>query len=75
MSYIVNFERIGRNRSVEPLTVQSDDPDTIAEAIYKYARPKLASKDVEVTVNLEKLTGIIEVGWNNGGTFTLEKVA
>lgn len=73
MTYTVTFERVGRNHDVPPLEVESDNADEIAFNIYTYARKFLASRDVEVIVNLDELRGSINYG--RFGTFTLaEKV-
>lgn len=69
MTYTVEFERVGRNHDVPPLTVEADDADEIAYHIYTYARRFLASRDVEVVVNLDALRGSINYG--RFGTFTL----
>lgn len=74
-SYFVTFDRIGRNRSVEPLTVDADSDDSLAEKIYRYAKPHLISRDIEVTVDCETGRGQIWAGWNNGGTFTVETIS
>ena len=70
--YRVTFDRIGRNHGVEPLTATAGDADELAEAVYRYARPHLASRDVEVVVDLAAGSGFIFCGFNNGGTFTIE---
>lgn len=83
-TYTVTFDRIGRSRNVAPMTVQVEDADKaspediadgLAEVIYKYARPHLRSRDVEVVVDLDDLEGpgkgYIFCGFNNGGTFTV----
>ena len=69
--YTVAFTRIGRTRNVPPLVVQAADADALAKAIYKHARPYLASRDVEVIVDLDKMCGWICCGFNNGGDFTI----
>lgn len=70
-TYLVTFDRIGRNHNVEPLNVQSDGPNHLAEQIYHYARPHLRSRDVDVVVDLDAGSGHILCGFNNGGTFTV----
>ena len=71
-SYTVQFDRIGRNHEVPDLTV-TGAADQVAEAIYRYARPKLRSRDVEVAVDLEELRGHIFCGMQTGGTFELSE--
>ena len=51
-----------------------NDADGLADRIYDYARPYLRSRDVEVVVNLEGMRGWITCGWNNGGSFTIERL-
>lgn len=69
----VMFDRIGRDHAVPWLDIRfNGDADMLAEAIYKYARPRLGSKDVEVEVDLEEMTGLIYCGWHVGGRFTIE---
>jgi hypothetical protein len=70
MTYLATFDRISRNHNVAPLTV-SGDADAIAEQIYRYAKPKVASRDVEVVVDLEEMKGHIFCGMQVGGSFTL----
>lgn len=63
--YVCAFERVGRNRSVPDLPVETatDYPgDEIAEAVYRYSRRFLGSKWFDVTVDLEAGTGSIEAG-------------
>jgi hypothetical protein len=45
---VVSFDRIGRNHAVPSVSVMSDDPDVIAQAVYSHARHYLASREVEV---------------------------
>lgn len=79
MKCLIRFDRIGRNHIVPPLLVDLDanDPrlaDTVAKAVYRYAFPKLASNDVDVTVDLTKGEGGITCGMQNGGTFHVEEI-
>jgi hypothetical protein len=68
----ISFDRIGRNHTVEPITVPATlTADDIAEHVYRHARPHLASRNVEVAVDLEHGHGTIFCGFNNGGTFTI----
>lgn len=73
-AYVVTFDRIGRNHSVEPLQVFGD-ANEIATQIYRYARPKLGSRDVQVWVELPQLrTGIVVGGLRPAGRGTLTPV-
>lgn len=74
-TYTVTFDRIGRNHDVRPLTIGADDEAELAEAVYRYARPHLRSRDVEVVVDLEVGKGNIFAGFNNGGTFSVAESA
>jgi hypothetical protein len=67
--YVATFERIGRRHDVPPLTVDSADPDAIAEAVWAYARQFLGSRWFDVVVDLAELRGSIEFG--RFGKFTL----
>lgn len=69
--YKVTFERVGRYRDLPPLTVRAKDGDDLAEQIYKYVRPSLRSRDVEIVVDPETGEGMIVCGVQNGGTFTV----
>lgn len=69
-SYIAHFDRISRNHDVPDLAV-SGDADNIAEHVYHYARPRVASQDLEVVVDLEDRSGTIFCGMQVGGSFTL----
>jgi hypothetical protein len=75
MRYRVTFERIGRNRAVEPLEVNVDGPNHLAELIHQYARPHLMSRDVEIYVDPDGGAGHILCGFNNGGTFAVARLA
>jgi hypothetical protein len=73
-AYTVTFARVGRNHSVAPLTVESDDADDIAEQIHGYVRPHLGSRFPEVYVNLDLGTGFVLAGMHNAGDFTVTKL-
>jgi hypothetical protein len=83
-TYRVTFERIGRHHDVAPLTATvtcrpDDQADKLAEAVWRYARKYLASRDVETQVDLptaEKPTGAVMIfcGFRTGGTGTVEVV-
>jgi hypothetical protein len=78
--YRITFDRIGRTHDVAPLDVTLEGPidlhpSRLAEAIYDYARPKLASREVDVDVTLSEDdntgTGTIFCGMHSGGSFTI----
>jgi hypothetical protein len=72
--YRLTFDRIGRNHDVAPLDLDLDDPDEIAEKVYRHARPHLRSRDVEVHIDLDAGRGFIFCGFHNGGTCTITAV-
>lgn len=67
--YHVTFERIGRNRSVKPLTVSRDNELGLLESISRYARPHLRSRDYEVVLEPCRTRGYIACGMHLGGNF------
>lgn len=69
--FYASFDRISRNHDIEPLPV-SGTADDIAEQIYRYARPKCASRDIAVSVDLDELKGTIFAGFHVAGSITLE---
>lgn len=60
---VVVFDRIGRNHEPPSVSVMSDDAQVIAEAVYAHARHYLASRSVDVSVDLDEVT--------NTGTATI----
>lgn len=81
MTRRVTFDRIGRTgvrsrggRPVDPLPIADNaTPDEIAEAVHKYARPFLASRDIDVIVDGTTVT--IFAGLHTAGTGTIEEEA
>lgn len=77
----VTYERVGRHGgrsgrpAPAPLECWAIGPDGLAERIAKDVRPYVASREVEVHVDLEQMTGFIFTGFNNGGSFTIEQLA
>jgi hypothetical protein len=72
-AYLATFDRIGRNHDVAPLAV-TGDADAIAEQVWRYARTRLGSRDVEVSIDLEARAGRIFAGMRNAGSLTLSAV-
>lgn len=72
MTYIITFDRVGRNHDVKPLIVEAESPDRVARKIFGYVKPMLASRDVEVRIDLEAGNGSILCGFNIGGTFQIK---
>ncbi|MDX3713449.1 hypothetical protein PV733_31800 [Streptomyces europaeiscabiei] len=76
--YKVVYERVGRRGGRDgsppppPFNVWATSADNLAEHIAKDTRGYLMSRETDVVVDLEKMTGFILAGFNNGGTFTLE---
>jgi hypothetical protein len=73
-TYQVTFDRIGRNHDVAPLTAEAGDAGQLAEVIYRYARPHLVSRDIEVSVDLGAGKGYVFAGIQTGATFTITEV-
>lgn len=69
--YTCTFDRIGRNHGIEPLAAAVVDADDLAAVVFEYARPHLLSRNVNVLVDLEKMTGVILCGFHTGGRFTI----
>ena len=68
MTRQVTFERIGRTHNVDPLDIADYlGPDDIANAVHKYARRYLASRDVQVIVSDDDRVTIY-AGMHVGGT-------
>ncbi|WP_406730948.1 hypothetical protein [Streptomyces sp. NBC_01794] len=76
--YRVTYDRVGRHGgrngspAPAPLTVWAVTADGLAEHIQKDVRQYLMSRETEVIVDLEDMTGMVFAGMNNGGSFTLE---
>lgn len=69
------FDRIGRNHDVAPLTAEVRTAEQLADKVLYYARPHLASSDVDVWVNTVEMRGLIVVGAvRTGGSFVIEAV-
>lgn len=75
--YLVTFTRIGRNKNVQPLQVpiaEGKNPDEfLLPAIVRYARKFLSSGGFDVTLDRERVNGMIEYG--RFGQFTITKEA
>lgn len=70
--FVIEFDRIGRNHDVPALHTEAADGEAIANAVYDHARPHLASREIEVFVNLDEKRGHILVGgMRPGGNFTI----
>lgn len=68
----ITFDRIGRNHNPPAMIVPDDaSGDAIAEAVWREARPRLASRDIEVVVDEPVVT--IYAGFHVAGTGTIER--
>ncbi len=72
--YRIEFtgERIGRNHEVEPIEIEAESADGIAEAVYRHARTKLASSHFDVVARIDTMSGTIEAG--RFGSFTITEL-
>lgn len=71
MRYRIDFERIGRNRNVEPLHVLALSEADLCRAIRNHARPHLRSRDFDVLLDEDTHRGWLACGMHNGGDFTV----
>lgn len=70
-AYQVTFERIGRNRGVAPLQLVVDGEADMARKVRAYARPHLRSRDFDVCIDAETMTGFFACGMHDGGKFSI----
>jgi hypothetical protein len=66
--YIVTFDRIGRDKQPPVMEVTAPDHFAVLDQIYKFARPRLRSNDIDVCVD-DDGTGTIFCGAQVGATF------
>lgn len=71
MQYRIEFERIGRNRSVPALTVTALGEADLCRAIRAHARPHLRSRDFNVMLDEDNHRGWLACGLHNGGDFVV----
>lgn len=79
MAVLVRFTRIGRDRDAKPMRIpgaslEVDQGDAIAKAVYDHVAPKLFSRDTWVDVDLAARWGRIYAGVRNAGEFWLTEV-
>lgn len=78
--YLVTFERVGRRGGRDgstppaPLTVDAADGEHLAVHVLAYVRPFLASRGLDVVIDLEKGTGFLLAGFHTAGEFTVEEL-
>lgn len=76
--YLVTYDRVGRHGgrngspAPAPLTVWAVTAEGLAEHIAKDVRPYILSREAEVAVDLEAMTGSVYAGFRTAGTFALE---
>lgn len=73
--YLVEFERIGRNTSVPPITIDAAGEADLARQIRAVARPRLRSRDFDVMLSLDDGAGWFACGMSSGGNFSITPVA
>lgn len=80
--YCVTYGRVGRHGgrnsaspAPQPLTVWVVSADALSERIAEDARPYLLSSSFDVLVDLDEMAGSIFCGFQNGGSFTIERLA
>jgi len=71
MNYRIEFERVGRNHAVGPLTVKVDGEADLCRAIRAHARPHLRSRDFDVILDEDTHRGWLDCGMHVGGKFTV----
>lgn len=74
MRHRIEFERIGRNRNVEPLHVLALGEADLCRAIRAHARPHLRSRDFDVMLSDDGASGWIACGMHSGGEFTIQAI-
>jgi len=72
--YRIEFARIGRNRSIEPLHVLALGEAELCRAIREHARPHLRSRDFDVMLDEDTHRGWLACGMHNGGDFTVHPI-
>ncbi|WP_327435684.1 hypothetical protein OG279_09455 [Streptomyces sp. NBC_01201] len=76
--YLVTYERVGRHGgrngspAPAPLTVWAVTADGLADHIAKDISPYILSREAEVAVDLEAMTGSVYAGFRTAGTFILQ---
>ena len=72
---VLTMERIGGLTWPEAQRAPDDIRTVWAEVIYRYARPHLGSREVDVFVDLPEMRGSVLVGgFRTAGTFTIELI-
>lgn len=77
--YLVTFERVGRRGGRDgsappaPLSVAASSGEHLAVQVLAYARPFLASRGVDVVIDLVEGRGCLLAGFHTAGEFTVEE--
>ena len=74
MRYLIEFERIGRSRSVPPVTIDADGEADLARKIREVARPHLRSRDFDVLLDMAAGAGWFACGMHSGGGFSVTRI-
>jgi hypothetical protein len=78
--YLITFERVGRRGGRDgsappaPLTVDATDGEHLAAHVLAYVRPFLASRLLEIVIDLGKGSGFLLAGFHTAGEFTVEEL-
>jgi hypothetical protein len=77
--YRVTFERVGRRGGRDgstppaPLTTAASSGEHLAVQVLAYTRPFLASRGVDVVIDLDEGRGFLLAGFHTAGEFTVEE--
>jgi hypothetical protein len=78
--YLVTFERVGRRGGRDgspppaPLATAASSGEHLAVQVLAYVRPFLASRGVDVVIDLEEGRGFLLAGFHTAGEFTVEEL-
>ena len=78
-TYRITFARVGRhgsnnNPAPAPVDIAAENSTRLAEQLCTIVRPLLASREIEIVVNLATGQGFIFCGPARGGSFTIAEV-
>lgn len=69
--YLIEFERVGRNRNVAAIFVAVNGEAELARQIREHVRPHLRSRDFDVMLDMDAGAGWIACGMHSGGNFSI----
>lgn len=72
--YKIEFERIGRNKSVAAIEVCALGEADLARQIRTAARPHLRSADFDVMLDMDAGAGRFACGTHSGGNFSVTRL-